>query len=248
MGNHIKSMTNFDDSASDIDAPPVVKRGRGTTTMGALVARCQNQKKRLHVEFDADMNTIGKEEDNFISYLGYLARSKVPIVYSSWKLVPQKTKELIWSQILQTYDVPNNKAMNKHWMGEVRLRWKDFKNKLTRKYIRGELRNQDPCQKYSFISPEDWREFVASRQNPAFLEISQANTERQTTNKYPHFMSRGGYKKLERRLMEEELEKMKEDAKSDPSITCPCPEPPPRYKKWKAARIKDGKYVNPDVL
>ncbi|KAI9077158.1 hypothetical protein K1719_040864 [Acacia pycnantha] len=139
--------------------------------MGALVTRRQNQKKRLHVEFDADMNTIGKEEDSFISYLGYLARSKVPIVYSSWKLVPQKTKELIWSQILQTYDVPNNKAMNKHWMGE-----------------------------------------------------------------------------LERRLMEEELEKMKEDAKSDPSITVQAPEPPPRHKKWKAARIKDGKYINSDVL
>ncbi|KAI9071759.1 hypothetical protein K1719_046279 [Acacia pycnantha] len=101
--------------------------------------------------------------------------------------------------------------------------------------------------KYAFISRRTWREFVASRQNPAFLEISQANTERQTANKYPHFMSRGGYKKLERRLMEEELEKMKEDAKSDPSITVQAPEPPPRYKKWKAARIKDGKYINPDV-
>ncbi|KAI9080604.1 hypothetical protein K1719_037465 [Acacia pycnantha] len=36
----------------------------------------------------------------------------------AWKFVPDKTKELIWTQILQTFDVPNTKAMKKHWMGE----------------------------------------------------------------------------------------------------------------------------------
>ncbi|KAI9119996.1 hypothetical protein K1719_008965 [Acacia pycnantha] len=47
------------------------------------------------------MNPIGQEEDNLISYLGYLARSKVRIVYPHWRLVPQKAKDLIWAQILQ---------------------------------------------------------------------------------------------------------------------------------------------------
>ena len=65
--------------------------------------------------------------------------------------------------------MPNNKAMYKHWMGEVRLRWKDFKNKLTKKYIRGAKKDKDPCQDYDYISSEDWREFVASRQSPQFL-------------------------------------------------------------------------------
>ncbi|KAI9122829.1 hypothetical protein K1719_005718 [Acacia pycnantha] len=64
------------------------------------------------------MNPVGREEDSFISYLGYLARSKVRIVYSAWKFVDDKTKDLIWTQILQTFDVPNTKAMRKHWMGE----------------------------------------------------------------------------------------------------------------------------------
>ncbi|KAI9085147.1 hypothetical protein K1719_032858 [Acacia pycnantha] len=86
--------------------------------MGALIARRDSQKKRLHVEFDENMNPVGREEDSFISYLRFLARSKVRIVYSAWKFVPDKTKELIWTQILQTFDVPNTKAMKKHWMGE----------------------------------------------------------------------------------------------------------------------------------
>ncbi|KAI9092063.1 hypothetical protein K1719_027998 [Acacia pycnantha] len=162
--------------------------------MGALIARRDSQKKWLHVEFDANMNPIGKEEDNFISYLGYLARSKVRIVYSHWKLVPPKAKELIWAQILQMFD-----------------------------------------------------EFVASRQNPEFLEKAEANRERQARNKYPHCMSRGGYKKLERKMMEEELERMKEASQADPSIVVQPPARPPRHQKWKAARMKGDKYINADV-
>ncbi|KAI9128124.1 hypothetical protein K1719_001117 [Acacia pycnantha] len=52
--------------------------------MGELIARRDSQKKRLHVEFDENMNPVGREEDSFISYLGFLARSKVRIVYSAW--------------------------------------------------------------------------------------------------------------------------------------------------------------------
>ena len=66
-------MSSFDepsgDSGNDV---PVGRKGRGSTHMGP-------------------------EEDNFISYVGYLARSKVRIVFSHWKLVPPKMKELIWA-------------------------------------------------------------------------------------------------------------------------------------------------------
>ena len=97
-------MSGSAESSSDSgDEVPVVRKGRGSTHMGALVARRQGKKNRLHVEFDANMNPIGPEEDNFISYVGYLARSKVSIVISHCKLVPPKTKELIWAQILVSH-------------------------------------------------------------------------------------------------------------------------------------------------
>lgn len=60
-------------------------------------------------------------------------------------------------------------------------------------------------------------------------------------------MSRGGYRKLQRKMMAEELERMKEAARSDPNIVVQEPAPPPRHQKWKAARMKAGKYVNPSV-
>lgn len=60
-------------------------------------------------------------------------------------------------------------------------------------------------------------------------------------------MSRSGYKKLERKMMADELEKRKEAAKSDPSTVVQAPDRPPRYEKWKAARLKGDKYINPVV-
>ncbi|KAI9108559.1 hypothetical protein K1719_020443 [Acacia pycnantha] len=47
--------------------------------------------------------------------------------------------------------------------------------------------------------------------------------------------------------MEEELERMKEVARSDPSIIFQAPDRPPRHKKWKAVRMKGEKYINADV-
>ncbi|KAI9092967.1 hypothetical protein K1719_027490 [Acacia pycnantha] len=82
MGHHVKNMSSSDESSGDMVDMPVVRKGKGSTHMGALIA-------------------FGREEDNFISYLGFLARSKVRIVYSAWKFVPDKTKELIWAKILK---------------------------------------------------------------------------------------------------------------------------------------------------
>ncbi|KAI9091970.1 hypothetical protein K1719_027905 [Acacia pycnantha] len=48
-------------------------------------------------------------------------------------------------------------------------------------------------------------------------------------------------------MMEEELERMKEASQADPSIVVQPPARPPRYQKWKAARMKGDKYVNADV-
>ena len=52
---------------------------------------------------------------------------------------------------------------------------------------------------------------------------------------------------MERRMMEEELQRMKEAAESDPSTVVQPPEPSPRLKKWKAARMRGETYINVDV-
>ena len=48
-------------------------------------------------------------------------------------------------------------------------------------------------------------------------------------------------------MMEEQLERMKEAAESNPSSAVEPPEPPPRHKKWKAVRMRGDTYINADV-
>ena len=48
-------------------------------------------------------------------------------------------------------------------------------------------------------------------------------------------------------MMEEEEQRLKEASASDPAIVVQTPAPPPRHKKWKAARMKGGKYINEAV-
>ncbi|KAI9081222.1 hypothetical protein K1719_036794 [Acacia pycnantha] len=47
---------------------------------------------------------------------------------------------------------------------------------------------------------------------------------------------------MEQKMMEEDLEQMKEDSQADPSIVVQPPARPPRHQKWTAARMKGDKY------
>ncbi|XP_028789646.1 uncharacterized protein LOC114745651 [Neltuma alba] len=198
------------------------KRGRGIIKFTKLDAH-HGATERMHVEFDDGKNPLGAEGDRFISYIGFIARSKVGILFPNWKLVPEATKDMVWKDILQTYDVPPTREMKKHWLQQVRERWKDFKTMLTRVYIRGAKKNEDPCLKYSFLDQETWRKFVESRQDPEFQKLSAVNKERQSKNLYQHYMSCEGYKKVEQNIMQANLKTMQEVAKSNPSIIIQAP-------------------------
>ena len=43
---------------------------------------------------------LGPHKERFHSYLGVVAREKVPIVHNNWKDVPDTLKELVWNDIL----------------------------------------------------------------------------------------------------------------------------------------------------
>ncbi|KAI9084929.1 hypothetical protein K1719_033102 [Acacia pycnantha] len=91
-------MNKFDGSQSDRGGP-VEKRVRGSTKMGASVACYQEQRERLHVDFDANMNPIGTEEDIFISYLGYLARNEPEEQRSQGSFTPSERIDILSTTI-----------------------------------------------------------------------------------------------------------------------------------------------------
>ncbi|KOM41437.1 hypothetical protein LR48_Vigan04g163500 [Vigna angularis] len=62
-------------------------------------------------------------------------------------------------------------------------------------------------------------------------------------NKNPHLLSRGGYMKLEEKIMKQKLDsRLSLSEGGDPS---PPPSPPSRHEKWKLARLRSsGSYTS----
>ena len=66
---------------------------------------------------------------------------------------------------------------------------------------------------------------------------------------YPHVTSRGGYKLVDKQIMEEKIKRNRLEAETNPEIDPEAPPSPPlRGEKWKKARVwKTGQYVNKET-
>ena len=87
--------------AGNSGGSPIRKKARGSTKLRPIVTHCEEQRGKVHMDFNADLNPISTEENRFISYIGYLSRSKVDILWPNWKEVPTDMKAMIWEQLLE---------------------------------------------------------------------------------------------------------------------------------------------------
>ena len=60
-------------------------------------------------------------------------------------------------------------------------------------------------------------------------------------------MSRASYRKLEKKIMQDDLKKLEEAAKSNPNIVVQALTQPPHHRKWKEGRKKGGGFVNTTI-
>ncbi|KAL3648762.1 hypothetical protein CASFOL_005165 [Castilleja foliolosa] len=201
--------------------------------------------------------------DNWSSYLGFLGRKEPSILISSWKIVPETTKDLIWQGILEKFNIylsdgekdvefsENDEKLQsrfkKKWIAYVGTRWSVFKTNLTTDYIYGPKEEPPYVKDYKFLDKVTWDAFVALRLTPEERAKRIKAQEVQSKNKCPQRTSRGGYELLGKKMMEEKM-KERQAASQDPSEIIPPPSPPTRHEKWKRARIdKSGKYTTPEV-
>ncbi|KAI5345358.1 hypothetical protein L3X38_013235 [Prunus dulcis] len=74
------------------------KTGRGMSTMPRVVKR-KLQKVRPIVEYNKMGKGIGQAHIEMQSYIGVLARSRVPLVDKKWSQIPKDVKEQIWEAV-----------------------------------------------------------------------------------------------------------------------------------------------------
>ncbi|KAI5350534.1 hypothetical protein L3X38_003425 [Prunus dulcis] len=146
--------TIFDDS----------KSGRGMSTMPRVVKR-KLQKLRPIVEYNKRGKGIGQAHSEMQSYIGVLARSRVPLVDMKWSQIPKDIKEQIWEAVDMAFVV--GQGGKNSVLTSAAKKWKDFKSTLTRHYILPYTNDREklsqPPETYKFIEKAQWDAFVASR-------------------------------------------------------------------------------------
>ncbi|BBN70408.1 hypothetical protein Prudu_1468S001500 [Prunus dulcis] len=123
------------------------------------------------------------------SYIGVLARSRVPLVDKKWSQIPKDIKEQIWEAVDMAF-----------------VKWKDFKSTLTRHYILPYTNDKEklsqPPETYKFIEKAQWDAFVASRLSKDFESVHSQHAQIREKLEYNHRLSRKGYAGLEDQLEE----------------------------------------------
>ncbi|KAI5345255.1 hypothetical protein L3X38_013132 [Prunus dulcis] len=170
------------------------KTGRGMSTMPRVVKR-KLQKVRPIVEYNKMGKGIGQAHIEMQSYIGVLARSRVPLVDKKWSQIPKDVKEQIWEAVDMAFVV--GQGGKKSVLASAAKKWKDFKSTLTRHYILPYTNDKEklshPPETYKFIEKAQWDAFVASRLSQDFESVHSQHAQIREKLEYNHRLSRKGY-------------------------------------------------------
>ncbi|KAI5351971.1 hypothetical protein L3X38_004862 [Prunus dulcis] len=179
------------------------KTGRGMSTMPRVVKR-KLQKLRPIVEYNKRGKGIGQAHSEMQSYIGVLARSRVPLVDKKWSQIPKDIKEQIWEAVDMAFVV--GQGCKNSILASAAKKWKDFKSTLTRHYILPYTNDKEklsqPQETYKFIEKAQWDAFVASRLSKDFESVHSQHAQIREKLEYNHRLSRKGYAGLEDQLEE----------------------------------------------
>ncbi|GJW48881.1 hypothetical protein Tco_0080527 [Tanacetum coccineum] len=111
-------------------------------------------------EHDMHGFAIGKDQSPFALYVGVVTKAKISILIDDWRKVPKTHKTQFWLEIKHCRLKNDCKTqVLKH----CKHSWKSFKKDLRTYYM---YKKRSPCDTYTSIEPEIWREFVKMESTP----------------------------------------------------------------------------------
>ncbi|KAL6176096.1 hypothetical protein ACLB2K_052732 [Fragaria x ananassa] len=194
------------------------KAGSNAASLKKRTSRRLNMTKSMSKSSNnsqqAQSDDTAQEEENLSGGLKLLKRGMVTMAQKAF-VVPKKLRKSV--------------------IASATTKWRDFKSRLTSKYIMRYMNDVDllefPPDDYRFITKDVWQDFVAYRLSAGFQELRNEQVEKRKKNKYNHRLSRKGYRgmrtEMAATLSPEELEELG------------------RYIYWiKARQDKDGKFLD----
>ncbi|KAI5350568.1 hypothetical protein L3X38_003459 [Prunus dulcis] len=124
------SSSEKDPSSATFDG--VTKSTRGISTKNRVVKR-KIQKIKHVVDYNKSGRPHGRASIEMQSYVGVLARTRVPLVDKKWTKLPKDLKEQIWEVVQMTYVV--GEGGRKMVLSSAAKKWKDFESTLTRLFL-----------------------------------------------------------------------------------------------------------------
>ncbi|XP_035841809.1 uncharacterized protein LOC118488395 [Helianthus annuus] len=193
------------ESNSDSDHAEDNKSQRGPTIKSIA------SKEKVIITYNKKGVPVGKESVELSTFEGLVARTMIPITYTTWRNVGKETKEELWQYVTESltskmrhvaHFVVSPKS-RKQTIQSIGTKWRNFKHTLYRDYIMTQKDDPEekknllnPPPKYPFLKKEDWKLFVAQRTLKQWEGTSKKAKKAHAHHKYNHHLSRKGCKKL----------------------------------------------------
>ncbi|KAH1206055.1 hypothetical protein GmHk_16G046606 [Glycine max] len=221
---------------SDGQSEATSKRSRTTTQLRTLTLRTVDQPRPAFYVDPATGRASGPMRENFHSYLGVVAREKVPIIHNTWKDVPEMLKEIVWNDILAKFDIAEAPKVKTKVMSTVATRWRQFKSTLTSKFVFA--KSEGCCDKYG-LDPEAWKQFEETRLTPNWEQLCMSHY-RVLGNEHNQFKNTTTALTYFHKLLDEKRKRIQEEAllSDNPASLDDPPSPIKRHVKWKVAQTR----------
>lgn len=85
-----------------------------------VIAKRHNSGEKIPLDINISIGVAtGENVALFQSYLGYIARDKISILIPHWEDVPEALKNILWQDVLLTFDIPNSETLRLKVMSSI---------------------------------------------------------------------------------------------------------------------------------